>query len=59
MRAQSNCCPIIASDAFPHFHSDGYYYYLYTYSETGYSSPSQKKLSSCLSAEEIQQWNSV
>ena len=27
---------------FPHFHSDGYYYDLYTYIKTGYSSLSQK-----------------
>ena len=26
---------------FPHFHSDGYYYGLYPYYKTGYSSPSQ------------------
>jgi hypothetical protein len=25
---------------FPHFHSDGYYYGLYPYYKTGYSSPS-------------------
>ena len=57
--AQLNCCPISASGRFPHFHSDGYYYYLYTCIKTGYSSLSQKQSSNCLPAEEILQWNSV
>ena len=57
--AQHNLSAFIAHARFPHFHSDGYYYYLYTCTKTGYSSLSQKQCSLCLPAEEIQQWNSV
>jgi hypothetical protein len=58
-RAQRNSYRDTVSEGFPHFHSDGYYYYLYTCIKTGYSSLSQKQSSNCLPAEEIQQWNSV
>jgi hypothetical protein len=40
--AQRNYFRVIARLGFPHFHSDGYYYYLYTYTKKGYSSSSQK-----------------
>ena len=40
MRSQDNRFAIIARGRFPHFHSDGYYYDLYTYLKKGYSSPS-------------------
>jgi hypothetical protein len=39
--AQGKCIPASRCARFPHFHSDGYYYGLYTYYKTGYSSPSQ------------------
>jgi hypothetical protein len=41
IHAQGNRSTIIMRGAFPHFHSDYYYYYLYTYIKTGYISPSQ------------------
>jgi len=39
--AQGKLIPAARCAAFPHFHSDGYYYGLYTSYKTGYSSPSQ------------------
>jgi hypothetical protein len=44
---------------YPHFHSDGYYYGLYTSFKTGYSNSSQSQFCLRLPAEEIQRWNSV
>jgi hypothetical protein len=41
VHAQRNRFTITIRNPFPHFHSDGYYYYLYTSLKTGYSSPSQ------------------
>jgi hypothetical protein len=55
--AQQKHISACTNPRYPHFHSDGYYYYLYTSIKTGYSNPSQKQFSSCLSAEEISQWN--
>jgi hypothetical protein len=40
VRAQGKRIPASRYAPFPHFHSDGYYYGLYTYYKTGYSSPS-------------------
>jgi hypothetical protein len=59
VHAQRKGSPVTARDGFPHFHSDGYYYYLYTSIKTGYSSCSQTQSSHSLPAEEILQWNSV
>jgi hypothetical protein len=39
--AQGKRIPAARCVGFPHFHSDGYYYGLYPYYKTGYSSPSQ------------------
>jgi hypothetical protein len=39
--AQGKRIPAARCAPFPHFHSDGYYYGLYTSYKTGYSSPSQ------------------
>jgi hypothetical protein len=39
--AQGKRIPASRCAPFPHFHSDGYYYGLYTSYKTGYSSPSQ------------------
>ncbi len=39
--AQGKRIPASRCARFPHFHSDGYYYGLYPYYKTGYSSPSQ------------------
>jgi hypothetical protein len=39
--AQGKRIPAARCAAFPHFHSDGYYYGLYPCYKTGYSSPSQ------------------
>jgi hypothetical protein len=39
--AQAKRIPAARCAAFPHFHSDGYYYGLYPSYKTGYSSPSQ------------------
>jgi hypothetical protein len=36
--AADQCIPACRFVAFPHFHSDGYYYGLYPYYKTGYSS---------------------
>jgi hypothetical protein len=58
-RAQHKSFAAFATRCFPHFHSDGYYYYLYPYSETGYSSRSKPHICKRLPPEEIQQWNSV
>jgi hypothetical protein len=41
--AQAKRIPASRYAAFPHFHSDGYYYGLYTSYKTGYSSPSQQQ----------------
>jgi hypothetical protein len=57
--AQAKRIPASRYAAFPHFHSDGYYYGLYTSFKTGYSSPSQQQSRLSLPAEEIQRWNSV
>jgi len=54
-----NCFCAIVSARFPHFHSDGYYYCLYPYTKTGYSSRSKPQFRERLPPEEIQQWNSV
>jgi hypothetical protein len=59
LRAQRNCFCAIVSARFPHFHSDGYYYCLYPYTKTGYSSRSKPQFRERLPPEEIQQWNSV
>jgi hypothetical protein len=39
--AQGKRIPASRCARYPHFHSDGYYYGLYTYYKTGYSTPSQ------------------
>jgi hypothetical protein len=39
--AQGKRIPASRCVRYPHFHSDGYYYGLYTSYKTGYSSPSQ------------------
>ncbi len=39
--AQGKCISASRCARYPHFHSDGYYYGLYTYYKTGYSSPLQ------------------
>jgi len=39
--AQGKRIPASRCAPFPHFHSDGYYYGLYTSYKTGYSTPSQ------------------
>jgi len=54
-----NCFCAIVSARFPHFHSDGYYYCLYPYTKTGYSSRSKPQFRERLPPEEIQQWNLV
>jgi hypothetical protein len=54
-----NCLCAIVSARFPHFHSDGYYYCLYPYTKTGYSSRSKPQFRERFPAEEIQQWNSA
>src|SRR6266851_2884849 len=41
VHAQGKHIPGSRCGPFPHFHSDGYYYGLYTSYKTGYSSPSQ------------------
>jgi hypothetical protein len=58
-RAHRKSFDTFATVCFPHFHSDGYYYYLYPYSKTGYSSHSKPHMCTRLSSEEIQQWNSA
>jgi hypothetical protein len=44
---------------FPPFHRHGYYYGLYTFIKTGYSSRLKKLLAKRTPAEEILQWNLV
>ena len=56
---KGNCFCAIVSARYPHFHSYGYYYCLYPYSKTGYSSLSKPQFRERLPAEEILQWNSV
>ena len=44
---------------FPRFHSDGYYYGLYTFFKKGYSSRLMQFVRASRPAEEILQWNSA